>query len=95
MTTTTVSYKPEAAIYIGSAVAAILFGYVLKKCKELKQEFYESIDTQFDLGFSDVEFYSALKTLRELGYLQTQNLRGGERRYTPHSSFFEEDIKNG
>jgi len=93
--TTVISYKLEAALVIGSAVATILFAHIYNKCKESNQVFYESFNTQFDLGFSDVEFYSALKTLKTLGYLQTQNMRDGERRYIPHSSLFDEDIKNG
>ena len=60
-----ISYSQKAAEFLGSAVAAILLSYVVKKCEENNTDTYEDVDLQFDIGFSDVEFFSALKILRE------------------------------
>lgn len=76
-------YNRTAAEHFGSAVAAILLTCVVKKCEENNADTIEEVDLQFDLGFSDVEFFSALKTLREKGYLQSRTLRGGARLYVP------------
>lgn len=76
-------YNRTAAEHFGSAVAAILLTCVVKKCEENNADTIEEVDLQFDLGFSDVEFFSALKTLREKGYMQSRTLRGGARLYVP------------
>lgn len=76
-------YNRTAAEHFGSAVAAILLTCVVKKCEENNADTIEEVDLQFDLGFSDVEFFSALKTLREKGYIQSRTLRGGARLYVP------------
>ena len=85
-----ISYNPKFAEKISSAVAAILLSVVVRKCDELKLECIESTDLQFELGFSDVEFYSALKTLRDIGYMQTKNKRSGLRTYIPNPGLLEE-----
>ena len=82
-----ISYNPKAAESVGSAVAAILLTYIVKKCERDKSTFVECIDVQFELGFSDVEFFSALKTLREIGYMQSRTVRGGARVYIPIPEF--------
>ncbi len=85
-----ISYNPKFAENIGSAVATILLSVVVRKCDELKLECIESTDLQFELGFSDVELYSALKTLRDIGYMQTKNKRNGLRIYIPNPGLLEE-----
>ena len=76
-------YNRTAAEHFGSVVAAILITCVVKKCEENNADTIEEVDLQFDLGFPDVEFFSALKTLREKGYMQSRTLRGGARLYVP------------
>jgi hypothetical protein len=84
-----ISYSKKAAEFLGSAVAAILLSYVVKKCEENNTDTHEDVDLQFDIGFSDVEFFSALKILREKGYMQSRTLRGGSRLYVPIPEFFD------
>ena len=84
-----ISYSQKAAEFLGSAVAAILLSYVVKKCEENNTDAYEDVDLQFDIGFSDVEFFSALKILREKGYMQSRTLRGGSRLYVPIPEFLD------
>lgn len=79
-----ISYSPEFAEKIGSAVATILLSVVVRRCNAEQKEEIESDDMQFEIGFSDVEFYSALKTLREVGYMQSKNKRNGLRVFIPH-----------
>lgn len=79
-----ISYSPEFAEKIGSAVATILLSVVVRRCNAEQKEEIESGDMQFEIGFSDVEFYSALKTLREVGYMQSKNKRNGLRVFIPH-----------
>jgi hypothetical protein len=84
-----ISYSKKAAESLGSAVAAILLSYVVKKCEENNTDTHEDVDLQFDIGFSDVEFFSALKILREKGYMQSRTLRGGSRIYVPIPEFLD------
>ena len=86
-------YNLSAAETLGSAVAAILLSYVVKKCEENNAETHEDVDLQFDIGFSDVEFFSALKTLRDRGYMQSRSLRGGSRLYVPIPELL--DLRSG
>lgn len=88
-----ISYNPVAAIHIGSAVAAILLFYIVEKCNESKLKTIIEQDVQFALGFSDVEFYSALKTLREIGYMQSKKIKGGARQYTPVEGLLSDEIR--
>ena len=78
-----ISYNSKLAEHFESAVAAILFKHVMDICESSQVPSFECKDLQFSLGFSDVEYYSALKTLREKGYLQTKSIRGGGKVYTP------------
>jgi hypothetical protein len=78
-----ISYNSKLAENFESAVAAILFTHIMDICESSQVSSFECKDVQFNLGFSDVEYYSALKTLREKGYLQTKSIRGGGKVYTP------------
>lgn len=87
-----ISYNPKLAEMLGSAGSAILIGYVIGKCRELGIPTIIEADVQFELGFSDVEFFSALKTLRENGVMQSNTVRGGKRQYTPIPELLVEEI---
>ena len=78
-----ITYNREAAESLGSAVAAILLTHIIKKCEEKNTDTIEATDIQFDLGFADVEFFSALKTLRDNGYMRSRMARNGVRIYEP------------
>ena len=87
-----IEYRVGLAEVTKSAVAAILLTYVVRKCVSDDVLYFESSTVQFDLGFSDVEFYSALKTLREIGYLVTKNTKTGKK-YIPECVLLHDDYR--
>lgn len=77
------SYKPEIAANLNSVVSAVLINYCHHQVKGLIGDesghvFFESASVQFDLGMSDIEFYSALKILRDSGLVKTKNTKAGK-----------------
>ena len=91
-------YNSKLAEHFESAVAAILFKHVMDICESSQVSSFECKGLQFSLGFSDVEYYSALKTLREKKDAYRQKYQGGGKVYTPLYELLSgllEQINNG